>query len=53
MCDMLGVREKVVEQVRNFFLGAIVFVETLDPLKSASRVNIRGGLCASASNALA
>lgn len=35
------------EQAKGFFPGAIIFVEALDPFKSASKVNQGGGSRAS------
>lgn len=39
MRDVFRVHERVVEQVRRFCPGALVFAKALDPLKSASKVN--------------
>lgn len=43
MQDVLGVRERVVEQARKFCPGAVISAEALDPFKSAPDVTQKDG----------
>lgn len=43
MQDVLGVRERVVEQARKFCLSAVISAKALDPFKFAPDVTQRDG----------
>lgn len=43
MRDVIGVRERVVEQARKFYPSTVIYVEALDPFKSAPNVTQEEG----------